>query len=132
MRYHPLLPEPCMNSNNLRTRTPARLVLSALLVVSALLVPIALAACDTGGGSGGSGTGVARSGEVVFQRYCNVCHPGGGLGAGPSLIRALPGLSDQQVRDIIRHGESRMPGFSDQEISDAELDNLLVYIRGLK
>ncbi|MDQ5825235.1 MAG: cytochrome c [Chloroflexota bacterium] len=120
-----------MLSRNLRTPTPARLLLSALLVLSALLIPVALAACDNGG-SGNSGTGVARSGEVVFQRYCNVCHPGGGLGAGPSIIRELPGLTDQQVRDLVRHGESRMPGFSDREISEEELANLLVYIRGLK
>ncbi|MDQ3704279.1 MAG: cytochrome c [Chloroflexota bacterium] len=121
-----------MLNRNLRTLTPARLALGALLVLSALLVPVVLAACDNGGGRGTSGTGVARSGEVVFQRYCNVCHPGGGLGAGPSLIRELPGLSDQQVRDVVRHGESRMPGFSDQDISEEELENLLVYIRSLK
>ncbi|HEX8231067.1 MAG TPA: cytochrome c [Chloroflexia bacterium] len=120
-----------MQSRNLRTHTPTRLVLSTLLILSALLVPVALAACDNGG-SGNSGTGVPRSGEVVFQRYCNVCHPGGGLGAGPSLIRALPGLSDQQVRDLVRHGKTRMPGFSDREISEEELASLLVYIRGLK
>ncbi len=121
-----------MFSGNLRTRTLRHLVLSALLGLSALLVPLALAACDNGAGSGDSSTGLARSGEVVFQRYCSVCHPGGGFGAGPSLVLALPGLSDAQVRDIVRHGKNRMPGFSDREISDPELADLLVYIRGLK
>jgi mono/diheme cytochrome c family protein len=102
------------------------------LCLSALLVPFSLAACDSGSGTPSTGTQVARSGEVIFQRYCNVCHPGGGFGAGPSLIVALPGLSDDQVRDYIRHGKTRMPGFTEQEISDQELNDLLAYVRGLK
>jgi mono/diheme cytochrome c family protein len=36
------------------------------------------------------------------------------------------------VRDIVRHGKSRMPGFTEQEISDAELDDLIGFVRGLK
>ncbi|HEY0068959.1 MAG TPA: cytochrome c, partial [Chloroflexia bacterium] len=105
-------------------------MLAALVCLSALLVPVVLAACDSGGAN--SGTALVRSGEVVFGRYCNACHPGGGFGAGPSLILALPGLSDDQVRDIVRHGKNRMPGFSTQEISDTELDDLIGYMRGLK
>ncbi len=112
------------------THIRAQFSLAAFLCLSALLVPVVLAACD--GGEGNSGTELVRSGEVVFQRYCNVCHPGGGLGAGPSLILALPRLSDGQVRDIVRHGKNRMPGFTTAELSDAELDDLIVYIRGMK
>ena len=117
-----------MPENNSSPHGPARLTLAVLLCLLALLVPVVLAACDSGGDSGG----LPRSGEVVFARYCNTCHPGGGLGAGPSLIRALPNLSDGQLRDIVRHGKSRMPGFTEQEISNAELDDLIGFVRGLK
>jgi mono/diheme cytochrome c family protein len=119
-----------MLDNNSSPHRPARFVLAAFLCLSALLVPIVLAACDSGGGD--SGTQLVRSSEVVFGRYCNTCHPGGRFGAGPSLILALPGLSDDQVRDIVRHGKNRMPGFTTQEISDVELDDLIGFMRGLK
>ncbi len=105
--------------------------MAALLVFAALLAPAALASCDTGG-SQNTGTELARPGEAVFARYCNTCHPGGGFGAGPSLILALPRLTDAEVRDIIRRGKTRMPGFSENEISDPELADLITYIRGLK
>lgn len=113
------------------THSPLRFLLSAFLCSCALLVPVALAACDTGG-SRNTGTELVRSGETVFARYCNTCHPGGGFGAGPSLILALPDLSDDQVRDIVRNGKTRMPGFTPQEISDVELTDLISYMRGLK
>ncbi len=121
-----------MVNANLGVRASTRLALCVTLCLSALLVPVVLAACANGGGSENSGTPFARSGEVVFQRYCNVCHPGGNMGAGPSLILALPRLSDEEVRDYVRHGKTRMPGFSTNEISDQELNDLLVYIRSLK
>jgi mono/diheme cytochrome c family protein len=107
-------------------------MLAASFCLTALLVPVILAACDNGGGSQPGGTPLVRSGDAVFARYCNTCHPGGGFGSGPSLILALPGLSDGQVRDIVRHGKTRMPGFTTAEFSDAELDDLIVYIRGMK
>ncbi len=121
-----------MSRKPLSTRTLHRLLVGSLLCLSTLLVPVVLAACDIGGGSGGAGSGPARSGEVVFQRYCNVCHPGGGFGAGPSLIVELPRMSDEQVREVVRHGKNRMPGFTQQEITDEELANLIVYMRGLE
>jgi quinoprotein glucose dehydrogenase len=117
-----------MLENNSAPRGPVRLTLAVFLCLLALLVPVVLAACDGGGDSGA----LPRSGEVVFGRYCNTCHPGGGLGAGPSLIRSVPDLSDDQLRDIVRHGKSRMPGFTEQEISNAELEDLIGFVRGLK
>jgi mono/diheme cytochrome c family protein len=120
-----------MPGRSISTLTRARFTLVAFLCLSALLVPLILAACDSGA-TANPGTPVPRSADVVFQRYCNVCHPGGGFGAGPSLILALPDLSDSQVRDIVRHGKKRMPGFSTTEFSDAELDELIVYIRTMK
>jgi mono/diheme cytochrome c family protein len=109
-----------------------RSTLAVFLCLSALLIPVVLAACDSGGAGADPGTPLVRSGDAVFARYCNTCHPGGGFGSGPSLILALPRLSDGQVRDIVRHGKTRMPGFSTAEFSDAELDDLIVYMRGMK
>lgn len=119
------------SSHRKATRDVPRFTPAVFLCLTALLVPAVLAACDTGG-SRDAGTGLVRSGEAVFARYCNTCHPGGGFGAGPSLVLAVPRLSDEEIRDIVRHGKTRMPGFSHEEISDVELTELVTHIRGLK
>lgn len=68
---------------------------------------------------------VAR-GEQVYLRNCEQCHPGGDAGLGPALSnKPLPkGLLATQIR----HGMGAMPGFSDESISDADLEALLSYI----
>jgi mono/diheme cytochrome c family protein len=75
--------------------------------------------------------GLSR-GKAVYQRYCNVCHPGGGRGSGPSL-QTLAGIwSDQEIARLVREGKNRMPPFSDKVISNDELTDLIAYIRTLK
>lgn len=119
-----------MPKNRPSIGTRLRLFTIPLFILSALTVPLALAACDTAGAD--ATPAGPRSGEVVFARSCNVCHPGGGFGSGPSLIQAMPGVSDDAFRNMVRHGKNRMPGFSTSDISDPELENLLTYVRGLK
>ncbi|MEO8286487.1 MAG: cytochrome c [Chloroflexota bacterium] len=101
--------------------------------MTAILAAVGLAACDTQSGAtpGPDGAGsVPRSGDVVFARYCNTCHPGGGRGAGPSLLVA--DYSAAEIKSVVRHGKSRMPGFGASTISDEELDALANYVVGLK
>jgi mono/diheme cytochrome c family protein len=68
----------------------------------------------------------------VFARNCNSCHPGGGRGAGPSLIELGPGLSDDLIRDSVRKGRNRMPAYNQSLISDDALTDMIAYMRTLK
>jgi mono/diheme cytochrome c family protein len=104
--------------------------LGALLALAMSLV--SLQACGDGNTPSPSTpipTAVRAPGEATYIRYCNVCHPGGGLGAGPSLIGL--NLSDRKLRDLIRHGKGRMPGFGESTISDEELGDLVHYVISL-
>lgn len=109
-------------------------IVGALFVLSSLVGGGILVACDTGGGtsSGPSATALPQGGEAIFAKYCNTCHPGGGRGAGPSLIQSTPNFSDADLKNIVLHGRGRMPGFGPDRISDADLDPLVAYIRSLK
>ena len=104
-----------------------------------------LAACDSGSGNpsptpanGGSQVGIENAtpglprGQAVYARYCNSCHPGGGRGAGPSLIELGPALSDDLLRDSVRKGRNRMPAYNQTLINDDALTDMIAYIRTLK
>ena len=69
---------------------------------------------------------VAR-GERVFMANCHQCHPGGEAGLGPAINnKPLPGAL---IRLQVREGLGAMPAFAANEISNADLDALLAYIR---
>ena len=101
-------------------------------VLSAFFALALLVACD--GGRTGSQETVSPldRAKTVYARYCNVCHPGGGAGSGPSLISLAPRLTDEQIKYVVRHGKNRMPGYKTTDISDTDLDNMVLYIRSLR
>jgi mono/diheme cytochrome c family protein len=71
----------------------------------------------------------AATGQVAFMEKCNRCHPGGEAGLGPAL-------NDKPVPDFlkrfqVRKGLGTMPHFSQQELSDPELDAILEYLKAL-
>lgn len=71
-----------------------------------------------------------RQGRQVFMRFCNGCHPGGAAGLGPALNnKPLPGFA---IRFQVRHGLGVMPSFSEEVISDEQLDALTTYIKELR
>jgi cytochrome c2 len=72
------------------------------------------------------------TGEQLFVRSCNTCHPGGKSGLGPALTD-LPERfpEDDALRAFIRKGKGIMPGQSAQSMNDQELDNLIAYLRVL-
>lgn len=73
--------------------------------------------------------GLAR-GQQVFMAHCHQCHPGGEAGLAPALNdKPLPGFL---VRLQVRAGLGAMPAFSAREISDADLDDLVAYLRALR
>jgi mono/diheme cytochrome c family protein len=69
-------------------------------------------------------------GQMVFMRHCHQCHPGGEAGLGPALNnKPLPGF---MMILQVRHGLGAMPSFSEQHISDEELDALIAYVKALR
>lgn len=71
-----------------------------------------------------------RNGEIHFMAYCQKCHPIGESGLGPALnINPAPKFAKQFQ---VRHGLGVMPAFSEDEISDKELDEILKYLTALK
>jgi mono/diheme cytochrome c family protein len=71
----------------------------------------------------------AQRGERVFMERCNKCHPGGEAGLGPALNdKPFPSFL---VRFQVRHGLGAMPSFSEERISDEQLDDVLEYLGAL-
>jgi len=73
------------------------------------------------------------TGEQVFIRTCNTCHPGAKKGMGPALDQIDHDFqSDDKLKAFIRSGKGIMPGQSKSVLNDKELDNLIVYLRAVK
>lgn len=113
--------------------SPRQAVVYLLFLCALLSVSLLLAACESTAPPATATSGPpASGGAAVFMRNCNVCHPGGGKGSGPSVIERAPTLSDEQLRALVRHGKDRMPPYSPNVISDAQLTELVAYMRALK
>lgn len=72
----------------------------------------------------------AEQGRTAYMRYCHQCHPGGEAGLGPSLNdKALPAFLK---RFQVRQGIGSMPSFSEEEIQDQDLDDIMAYLKALR
>ena len=61
---------------------------------------------------------------------CQQCHPGGEAGLGPALNdKPLP---EFLKKFQVRHGLGTMPSFSEKEISDQQLEDLMEYLKALR
>jgi mono/diheme cytochrome c family protein len=69
-------------------------------------------------------------GHRVFSQHCHQCHPGGAAGLAPA-INDKP-LPVTLIRAQIRQGHGTMPKFSEQEISDEEVDGIVRYLKALR
>jgi mono/diheme cytochrome c family protein len=70
--------------------------------------------------------------EQLFASTCGWCHSDGGraAGKGPQLMDSQ--RSDDYIRNRIKTGkQGAMPAF-DQSFSDAQIDEIIKYIRTLK
>jgi len=68
----------------------------------------------------------------LFATTCGWCHNGGGrvAGKGPQLMNTV--RSDDYIRNRIKNGkQGAMPAFG-TAFSDADIDRIIIYIRGLK
>jgi len=72
------------------------------------------------------------TGEQIFVRTCNTCHPGGQAGMGPTLENMGKDFPDDaKLKAFIRHGKGIMPSQPKDVLNDQEMDNLVGYLRGL-
>ncbi len=108
-----------------------RYVLALAFVFSVSVGTAALSSCG-GGPAGPTPASAQARGQVVFARYCNSCHPGGGRGAGPALPMLVASRSDDELRSLVRGGKNRMPAFGPEVIPDDQLSDLIAYLRTLK
>lgn len=72
------------------------------------------------------------TGQQIFIRTCNTCHPSGKEGMGPRLDKVAQDYpEDKALKKLIRQGRGIMPGQPVEVLNDEELDNLVVYVRDL-
>lgn len=72
------------------------------------------------------------TGEQIFVRSCNTCHPGGKQGMGPGLADLNEHFKDDNLlKKLIRSGKGMMPAQPPVAINDEELQNLVDYLRKL-
>jgi len=70
-------------------------------------------------------------GKILFMHNCNQCHPGGDAAVGPAINNKW--IPDPVMKLQIRKGVlGSMPGFSDKELSDRDVDDVLVYLNELR
>jgi mono/diheme cytochrome c family protein len=103
------------------------------ILVSSLLLAAACTTARRGepqAPSQAPATTAAARGEQVFMAHCHQCHPGGTAGVGPALNnKPLPG---PMIRLQVRKGIGAMPKFDEKKISDAEVDDLIEYLKELR
>ena len=97
-----------------------------------------LALLIIGMGPASAGTGSAEpKGAQLFSRECGICHNEAGfgtmmlerrLGKERSLLRKRSDLLPVYIKTVVRRGLSSMPPLSRVEISDPDLDAIIVYL----
>lgn len=72
------------------------------------------------------------TGEQIFVRSCNTCHPGGKEGMGPKLDRVAERFpTDAALIAFVRKGKGIMPPQPKDSLNDDEMSNLVIYLRNL-
>lgn len=72
------------------------------------------------------------TGEQLFIRSCNTCHPSGRKGWGPSLADTNDKFKkDADLAAFLRKGKGIMPPQPVSVISDPEMASLVEYVRKL-
>ena len=72
-----------------------------------------------------------KLGQRVFQQRCGICHDQARPGFvmyGPALYKDLVNGSEDAIKEIIRSGSSKMPGFK-LGLQPAEIDAIVEYLK---
>ena len=75
----------------------------------------------------------AEAGRLVFAKTCAGCHLGQGTQAGraPQLSVSQNAINPDFVRNQVRKGKAPMPAFDQSRISDADLENIIAYLKAI-
>lgn len=104
-------------------------------VAGVATLALALVACGPARRSAALGnapelTAEQARGEIVFMEHCNACHVGGASALAPALNdKPLPSW---MIALQVRYGFGAMPAFSEERISEAEMDDLTAYLKALR
>ena len=77
-----------------------------------------------------AGDAVARGAAVYFAQGCEACHGGSGNGPGELRLRAIS-TNDAQLSCVLRNGPNGMPGYDTATMTDAQLRDLIAFLRTL-
>lgn len=72
-----------------------------------------------------------KLGQRVFQQRCAICHAPARPGFqmyGPALYKDLVNGSEDAIKEIIRSGSSKMPGFK-LGLQPSEIDAIVEYLK---
>ena len=71
------------------------------------------------------------NGKILFMHNCNQCHPGGDAAVGPAINNKW--IPHPVMKLQIRKGVlGSMPAFSDSQLTDQDVDDILVYLDELR
>ena len=74
---------------------------------------------------------VQKLGQRVFEQRCGICHAPARPGFqmyGPALYKDLINGSEDAIKEIIRSGSAKMPGFK-LGLQPSEIDAIVEYLR---
>ena len=74
---------------------------------------------------------VQKLGQRVFQQRCAICHAPARPGFqmyGPALYKGLVNGSEDAIKEIIRSGSSKMPGFK-LGLQPSEINAIVEYLK---
>jgi mono/diheme cytochrome c family protein len=74
---------------------------------------------------------VQKLGQRVFQQRCGICHAPARAGFqmyGPALYKDLVNGSEDAIKEMIRSGTGKMPGFK-FGMQPSEIDGIVEYLK---
>lgn len=83
---------------------------------------------------------IADPGQLLFNGYaradvdCYRCHAGDASGTwkGPRLVGITSHASAEELRAAIRSGPGIMPAYGEEQLTDAEVDQVLAWLGSLR
>ena len=129
--------------DNTVTTAPAQAAASATAAVTVTLAPTTAAASTTAAATKAPAAPTAplptqsdpkaEAGRLVFAKTCAGCHLGQGTQAGraPQLSVSQNAINPDFVRNQVRKGKAPMPAFDQSRISDADLENIIAYLKAI-
>ncbi len=76
-------------------------------------------------------TDTQKLGQRIFEQRCGICHAparGAFVMYGPYLYKGLINGSEDAIKEMIRTGTSKMPGFK-YGLQPAEIDAIVEYLK---